>query len=466
VALLHAPLHVQRGAQPGEKSSLAQKSSEPTMSMWISKNGDTHATGHSRGVAPRGLEGGPSWGFESDPVSIGIVPPLKQVWATPLIDAEQNVIVQAGDGEIHKFTREGVELWQTQTGVIMGANIPALMDNVLYTLGADGIFRAFNASTGSLVWQNMVGDDGAFNDGRSILAVNGMLFTSYGNAQTTNYLGGTGAPSVIAVNASDGSLLWRWDEHTVMNFLAAFHEDSVLFVDDAGTMYRLRASDGSVVWKQAPDIAPELMWFGTGGIAMDMHGNVYATHNYKTFDNPGPGVVTARRFSDGGLLWSRRLSEEANAAPAVANLDGENGGPLAVFVGLGPNPNFPPTDPRPLIWQEGIAMALDAATGETLWEHTFPPWFGLGRNENESTPCVNCFSDAFGNPSVDGNGTAYFGRADGYIYAIHDDNHDGQIAAEEVSSYDLEHAFQSSPAISDGMLAVTPCNGLRVFLSS
>eukprot|EP00971_Amphidinium_carterae_P132443 2623172-Amphidinium_carterae.1 len=120
-----------------------------------------------------------------------------------------------------------------------------------------------------------------------------MLFTSYGNAQTTDYSGGTGAPSVVAVNASDGSLMWRWDGHTVMNFIAGFHEDSILFVDDAGTMYRLRAIDGSVVWKQSPEISADLWWFGTGGVALDMDGNVYATHNYKTFDNPGPGVVTA-----------------------------------------------------------------------------------------------------------------------------------------------------------------------------
>eukprot|EP00971_Amphidinium_carterae_P163628 3244424-Amphidinium_carterae.1 len=160
-ALFHVPLQIQRVAP--EESSLVQKTAA---NPWTNKNGNTHATGYSPSVALRNLEDGPAWGFEADPEGLGIVPHLHQIWATPIIDADQNIIVQAGDGEIHKFTRDGVELWQTQT-FIMGANIPALMDNVLYTVAADGIFRAFNASTGAAVWEKKIGDDGAFNDARS-----------------------------------------------------------------------------------------------------------------------------------------------------------------------------------------------------------------------------------------------------------------------------------------------------------
>ena len=54
----------------------------------------------------------------------------------------------------------------------------------------------------------------------------------------------------------------------------------------------------------------------------------------------------------------------------------------------------------------------------------------------------------------------------GKVTRLHDKNGDGQFEAEssEISEFDTGNAFQAGPAISDGILAVSSCDGLKVFL--
>ena len=55
----------------------------------------------------------------------------------------------------------------------------------------------------------------------------------------------------------------------------------------------------------------------------------------------------------------------------------------------------------------------------------------------------------------------------GNVYRLIDTDGNGKLEEEhdEVSAFPTGNAFQAAPAISEGILAVSPCNGLHVFLS-
>ena len=51
-------------------------------------------------------------------------------------------------------------------------------------------------------------------------------------------------------------------------------------------------------------------------------------------------------------------------------------------------------------------------------------------------------------------------------YRFRDTDGDGKVTVrDEISSHSTGNGFQGAPAISDGILAIAPCNGLQVFLS-
>jgi len=423
--------------------------------MWVGKNGDMHRTGASHGsIAPRDLASGPAWRWRAPAgfLHSGLVV------ATPLIDEQQNIIESAADGDIIKFSRDGQQLWSYSSGAHGGlAASPVLADGKIYTILGDGSFLSVDSQTGERLWQSRLGNITSF-DSPSVLVTDGLVIAGVGRVPPNGPPGG--APTIVAASIADGQEVWRLNLNGTFtyNFMASAHDGSIIFQSAFGKVYRVSASDGKVIWIQPSGG----QYLTTAGLVLDMDGNIYAAYNQAV----GEGVVKALSFGDGHILWERRFPMEANAAPAVGNLDGTRGGPLAVFVGLGSIPERVELhQPEDYLTVAGKAVALNAASGETIWELTFPEWRGPARGD---TALHRCIPDQWSNPSVDGNGTAYFARASGLIYALHDDNHDGELSEEsgEVSWFDGGRAFQGEPAVSDGLLAAVPCDGLMVFLSN
>jgi len=444
--LLDASMALMHKSSPAHT---ALDSSGQPHGQWLGKNGDAHRSGASHSIAPRELANGPAWEWRAAGETV--------VRATPLIDEEQNLFLATVSGDIHKFNRGGELLWTFSTDPFELPSVPAMLDGVIYVINKAGVLLAVDAKTGQLVWDLKVAQE-VGGDTHSVLAVDGLVIVSglpsFDNGPSMSF---------SAISVKDKKEVWRFEGAPVYNFLAAAYNGSVLFESVLGEVYRVSLADGSLIWKQEPLADEASRAFTTGGVAMDDNGNVYATHNYKlngSSDMQAQGVVTARRFSDGKLLWHREFEHAANAGPAVGRLDGTADSPLAVFV---PIQNNGPSiiDFEHYALEDGSAFALDAVTGETLWQFDFAPWYGGTRGD---TLQHVCWPDAFANPAVDGQGTVYFGRNDGFVYAIHDDNHDKVIDASEVSRFDAGAAYQGSPAISDNMVALADCAGLRLFM--
>jgi len=104
------------------------------------------------------------------------------------------------------------------------------------------------------------------------------------------------------------------------------------------------------------------------------------------------------------------------------------------------------------------AWTFLAARGEE--EHFLRRFFGGPRSQQRPV----CGPASWSAPTFGGDGVAYMGNLNGYLYAINDTNRDGRIGAAEVSSLDLGAAsLHAGAAFAPGFMAYSSCDGLYVF---
>lgn len=425
---------------------------------WIGKNGDVLRQGATRAVAPTHLRRGAAWNWTA--------PLHGLVRASPVIDEEGSIYLSSINGAIYKFDQHGKELWKTFTGRGLPGN-PVLYEKSLFAVQDDCTFLALDPSNGKERWRAKGGE--AFgSDTPSIVADKGRVFTACCDEAERTPVGG--ATFVVAMDASNGQKLWTMrPANRVYNFLASVVDDSLLFADLNGGVYRLAASDGKVLWSHP---APEYAAFGTGGLTTAANGIAYVTSNKKEPSvGASRGVLSAYFITDGKLLWQKALPLSANSGAAIGQ---KSPNTYFVTVALGPNPamplSFPPNgfmdiEPQSPSTKDGLkpgkAMTFDAGSGELLWSFDFPDWHGVAAGDTVDHVCL---PDSFANPSIGGDGSVYIAGESGVIYRLRDSNGDGKIDNDEVDSFDTKNAFQGAPALSDGILAAAPCNGLFVFL--
>jgi len=295
-----------------------------------------------------------------------------------------------------------------------------------------------------------------------------------------------GTDTVIAANASDGSVLWKYVVgETMWNFSPSTPGDgTLLFSSSCGAVFRL-SFQGELIWK-AGQSHPGSVCTVAGG-ALGPNGIFYAEYNeaprallaldpLSTLFPRSNDTLAAYNVTDGSLVWKRNLPYRAAQYPAVGKLGRD--GPLAVVAPLGDNP-MPPASklveaaylkPRGGALKNYV-MAFDAGTGETLWiseDRQFPDAVAAGdRDEHNATENSICLPDAQGIPLIAGDGTVYTSSSHhGDLRAIRDSNNDGVISPSEVSTFKTGQCFLNSPSIAPGMLVAAPCWGpMYVFKS-
>lgn len=425
---------------------------------WSGKNGDSLRTGSSAFTAPRDFQRGPSWSWHEENNGL--------VRAAPLIDGEKNIYLASVKGKVYKMNPDGKILWtHTASGEIYC--VPALLDGLFYASTADGTIFALDMQTGTELWRRRVGKLAGM-DTWSITAGEGLVIAATVEKLPTG-LGG--CDLVVALNAADGTPRWKFrPKAAVYNFLSAITDGSLLFSDLRGTAYRLSLADGAVIWRTE---RPAGAGGTPGGAVVGPNGVIYVTSNVRvdgaeissdtkaiagSMGTSQIGLLSAYNVTSGARIWRKKLAYTANNAPAVGRL----GGALSVVIGVGPNPDFPgaPGFVQRRRLKPGKVTSFDALTGAHRWSYDVPP--GHGAAEGDSLRHI-CLPDAFSNPSIGSDGTVYLGFQSGHLFAIRDDNGDGQIGSSEVSSFATGAAFQGSPGIAPGMLVVTPCNGMHVF---
>lgn len=469
-------------------ASLLELGGASSAPYWSGKNHDVLRTGFTEAVAKKDLSGGPTWSWQP-PSDIGIGN-TSMVRAAPVIDAEKNIYLSTISGLVVKFSPTGQILWMYTGAKSQIPSVPALANGVLYVGAFNGDVIALDARTGSELWRNVPTDmtcywDPSFGGNLcsgletwSMGAAEGVVVSVRIDAQFFTWAGGNN--HILGINATTGKTLWDFivPEKTY-NILAPIVDSSVIFADERGTLHRLNLFTGEVIYKNK--LWPQAGWSTGGAIVSSDKKKVFVTHNVLfpgvegylvgdwermglTLTMYQEGHISAFSLEDGSLLWDTVLPLPADSGPATGLIAPGGKGPAAVVMGMGPNPASPSdpstsNSPKP----SGVA-AVDAETGKVKWIFNLPMWYGATPGDS---PTFICMPDSFSNPSISGDGVAYIGTMTGRIYALQDVDGDGQLdeSKGEVSYWNASFGFQGSPGIAPGLLAVTPCNGLHVFLS-
>ena len=184
--------------------------------------------------------------------------------------------------------------------------------------GATGFVVAWDADTGKELWR--------WNSKpveSSPLLRNGVLYV------------GTWNNEVVALNAKNGRVKWRFQADDEVNTSAAYWKGNIYIGSDGGTLYALNAGSGRLKWSAQSNssFGSREFWYATPTIA---YGRVYIGNT--------DGTMYVYGAKSGKLLWARPLGSYIYGAAAVYK--------RKVFVGT----------------YDGKFYALDAATGDTRWQ--------------------------------------------------------------------------------------------------
>ncbi|MEM2292238.1 MAG: PQQ-binding-like beta-propeller repeat protein [Nitrososphaerota archaeon] len=221
--------------------------------------------------------------------------------------------------------------------------------------------------------------------GPSPSVANGLLYISLGFG-----------PSLIALNATTGDLVWNYTGLTWIASTPAVAYGMVYFGSFDQNVYALNATTGEKIWNyttggflaaSSPTVANGIVYIGGG------YGN----------------SIIALNATTGDLVWIYMTQDNVHSSPAVA--DG------IVYVGS----------------YDDNVYALNASTGGLIWKY-------------------KTGSDVFSSPAV-ADGIVYVGSCDNNVYALN------ATTGEVIWSYKTGFWVVSSPAVVDGIVYVGSWDG-------
>jgi len=418
------------------------------------------------------------------------------VWGT-LIDKDKSIYILGAQG-IFKYTPDGKLLWQRDD--IHGIRMGSISGSGLYTVSdpAAEMF-ALDLETGKTRWSRKVaeqlgkqGDMVTVNDGVVIAAVDVPDELPEGWAEEI----GVWSKRVIGINASNGDELWSYQPDAgLWNIMGLFpDDDTVIFMDSAGGLYRLGLHNGSQLWKHSPD--PEATT--DGGATLGPDGSVYTCSSApysltETMEDPSTeskGRVRKFDQTTGDMIWEFETAHTCMNFPAVS-ADGKT-----LVLSDGKNVFTPMTywetegmsreaiDKFYRIQDEqlqqhsqnaywgledvnGSIIGLDTQKGEPKWQHEVEPWYGTSfiRDEERAYGKVTgkshslfCGPPHWGGPTIDDDQNVYIGRSDGYLYVYNMDDE-----AEVTTFKTNDGMMMAGVAFAPGLMVVPTCSYVYVF---
>nr|WP_298682397.1 PQQ-binding-like beta-propeller repeat protein [uncultured Dongia sp.] len=222
---------------------------------------------------------------------------------------------------------------------------PVVADNIIYTLDAEALVRAFDATTGQRLWQADFTpedeDDDLFGGGMAV--AEGKIFV------TTPYA------KVYALDAKTGAFIWEGKAPAPMRAAPAVSDGRVFVTTIDNQLVAFATDDGRRLWSNAGvEEAAGLL----GGSTPTVLGNIVVAA-YTS------GELLAFDVINGRSLWTDSLAGKARTS-SVAALSDIRGRPVidrdrVIAIGNG-----------------GVMAAIDLRRGERYWDKdlggTQMPW--------------------------------------------------------------------------------------------
>lgn len=234
------------------------------------------------------------------------------------------------------------------TGRARLASQPVVADGRVYMVDVDAVVTAYSADTGAKQWSTAIpASDDKSNRGSRF---GGGVSFADGKVFATSGLG-----DVVALNANDGSVVWRVKPGGPLRGAPGLSNGLVYVLSQDSQLYALDQTDGKVEWTQAGSMETQ----GVLGVAAPAAAQGTIVAGFSS------GELNAYRYENGRMLWQDTLSRTSatTSVSALSDIDAEpviDGG--RVYA----------------IGQGGRLVAIDLSTGQRLWEQNFAsiatPW--------------------------------------------------------------------------------------------
>jgi outer membrane protein assembly factor BamB len=309
--------------------------------------GNLERTGVMPGPAPAGRPG-VLWRSETGSVVKG-----------PVVVGNGLVYTGTDDGSVHAFDMTtGGEVWKLTGNTAIESPSIVLDGATAFVSGYDGMLLSVDAATGAELWRT----DPALNVSRRV---------AFDAESKTLFVGGLD-PVSYAFDSSTGQLKWQVDiqapQASVASVVAG---DTLYFGVPDGPTYALNTADGSTKWT-VPDGFGSLTFangtiFGPTGTDPDF---VYAALDAASgaerwrISSPGFGF-TPGTIVDGNIV----VGTDAGKLMSVAQTDGAVNWTFTTVNGAGVwGAPAIVGDEVYAVDIDGSLYALDAATGQELWQ--------------------------------------------------------------------------------------------------
>jgi outer membrane protein assembly factor BamB len=254
---------------------------------------------------------------------------------------------------------------------------------------------------------------------------------------------------LYALDARDGSLIWKYKFGVYMSGSPAISENMVYFSADHGYMYAVETSTGHLKWEYKSNEVSKCATIGGIGIDKEDSFGTPTVSDGVVYAGACSGYVFAIDARDGSLRWKYMTEMGIVSSPAVS------GG--VVYVGswdkyvyalnaldgtlkwkYDTDSNF--LEGSPSVWDETVFVgsgnyvyALNAMEGSLKWKY---------KGKYETGGWFR------GSPAVS-EGVVYVGNQDGYMYAL------GAADGSLKWKYEIRLEVSSSPAVSGDTVYVS-----------
>ena len=330
----------------------------------------------------------------------------------------------------------------------LGAS-PVIGDGMMFVVGGDGALTAFDAQTGARRWGYNPGvannlKPSAFGGGASY--DNGKIYMT------------DGVGDVVALNASDGSVIWKVKPSGPLRGSPTVAFGSIFVMTQDNQIFALNATNGEVQWQESGSSTQA----GVFGVAAPAAGQGTVIAGYSS------GELIAHRYENGRTLWADALAL-TSISTQVGSLTDIDADPIidngrVYALGQGGRMAAYELVSGQRIWELNLAgistpaiagewlftltddarlLAIARSTGKVRWLTQLPRW----RNEKKKEDPI-----FWSGPVLAGN-NLWAVNSEGKVYRIST----GEGAASEFT--DLKEPVSLAPVVANNTLYILDDSG-------